>query len=347
MIQTLPIETFLVQQAAGQPAFDVRAPKEFAKGHIPHAINLPLFTDAERAEVGTLYKQQGRDQAVLKGLDLVGPKMGELVRAVQNQASGKRILLHCWRGGMRSESVAWLLDKAGFEVSVLAGGYKNFRQNCHDIFAQKWPLIVVGGKSGSGKTDILKALAAKGEQIIDLEAIARHKGSAFGGLGHQPQPQVEQFENDLAQALRPLDPNRRIWVEDESHAIGRVYIPDAFWTQMKAAPLIDVTIPDAARINRLIDEYAIFPPEKLAESIDRIRKRLGGQHHQRAQLALSNGNFALVAQITLKYYDKAYTFGLQKKAQSASVYHLCFDQDDPQYAAEELMAFCTNERIAT
>ncbi|MEM1122557.1 MAG: tRNA 2-selenouridine(34) synthase MnmH, partial [Bacteroidota bacterium] len=222
------------------PLFDVRSPAEFAKGHIPDAVNLPLFTNEERGIVGTIYKKENPRKAMLQGLEFVGPKMRWLIEAVEKVTTNKQIAVHCWRGGKRSGSVAWLLGMAGLEVHTINGGYKAYRTHIlNTFFEQKLNLVVLGGKTGCGKTKILKAIRAAGEQVIDLEGLANHKGSAFGFIGEPCPPTVEQFENNLFHQFSQLDLDRRIWVENESKRIGKVLIPQGFWEQMKAAPLIN------------------------------------------------------------------------------------------------------------
>jgi tRNA 2-selenouridine synthase len=292
---------------------DVRSPGEYSRGHIPGAISFPLFTDAERATVGTLYKQKGKDEAVLEGLRIVGPKMAGFVEEAARLSPNKKILLHCWRGGMRSASVAWLLQQAGFETRLLKGGYKAYRADIHQFLEQKFPFLVITGPTGSKKTKILQALRDKGEQVIDLETLANHKGSAFGALGMEPQPTIEQFENQLHLELSKLDLNRRIWIEDESRKIGTVVLHEGFWKQIKSVPVLLVNLSIQERIEFLVDEYGNFPAEKLEESILKIAKRLGGQHVKAALEALELGDLHQVAAITLNYYDKAYLYALENR----------------------------------
>ncbi|MBP6391314.1 MAG: tRNA 2-selenouridine(34) synthase MnmH [Flavobacteriales bacterium] len=311
MPRPLPCAEFLARDA---PIIDVRSPKEFAQGHIPGARSLPLFTDEERAVVGTVYKQQGRDVAVLEGLRFVGPKLADLVQQARTIAPGGRVLVHCWRGGERSASMAWLLDKAGFaEVFTLTGGYKAFRRHVLESFTADRHLCVLGGYTGTGKTATLEYLRDLGEQVIDLEAIAHHKGSSFGAIGEAPQPSTEHFENVLWSALRSIDPQRPCWVEDESPTIGRVKVPDAFFARMRAAHLFFAEMPLEERADRLVEDYGQYPRELLAEAVQRIRKRLGPQHCKVALEALADGDLRGVALISLRYYDKTYAHGAAQR----------------------------------
>ena len=229
-----PNELFTI--TAGNPIIDVRTPAEFAAGNIPGAINIPLFTNDERAEVGTLYKQVSQRSAFLRALDIVGPKMSELVKQASAIKYNDKLIIQCWRGGMRSESVAWLLNTAGIPATKVVGGYKGFRRYAASIINKDWKFRVITACTGSGKTELLLKLKEMGEQTIDLEGLANHKGSVFGGMGHTPQPTTEQFENDLFWAIKDFDVNRTIWVEDESACIGHVYVPQEFYKRMHFSP---------------------------------------------------------------------------------------------------------------
>ncbi len=298
------------------PMVDVRSPGEFARGHIPGAINLPLFDDQQRAEIGTLYKQAGRQAALLRGLEIAGSRiewLAETATGIASQStrasSGKvapRLLVHCWRGGMRSRSVGWLIEQMDVSVKLLRGGYQAWRRAGHVLFAQPWRLVVLGGLTGSGKTRQLALLAQSGEQVVDLEGLANHRGSAFGAVGLGPQPSVEQFENRLHEQLRRLDATRRVWIEAESQLIGRVFIPRPFFCQAVAAPMIEIEAPLDRRVELLTTEYSGNSPDELIAAVEKIRKRLGGQNVQEAVAAIQTGDFSRCVRICLKYYDKSY-----------------------------------------
>lgn len=296
-----------------QPLLDVRTPSEFQQGHIPGAKNLPLFSNEERAEIGTLYKQVSPEKAYLRGLEIAGSQLADYVKLAFRLAPGRRATVHCWRGGKRSGSLAALLDFSGFEVQVLTGGYKAYRQFVLEQFANRQlRFVVLGGKTGSGKTETLGFLKEKGEQVIDLERLAHHKGSAFGALGEAAQPTVEQFENDLFEAFSKIDPNRRVWVENESRGIGRVFVPQGFWEQMKSAPLIHVEMPFERRVERLIADYAAFPPAELEECLLKIERKMGGQFMKAALDAFRANDLSKATGIALDYYDKTYLHATSK-----------------------------------
>ena len=216
---TLSPQEFYRESLSGA-IIDVRSPVEFNAGHIPGSTNIPLFSDEERATVGTLYAESGRDIAIEKGLEFVGPKMADFVRRTKavlakqpgDCESEKIAYVHCWRGGMRSQSFAWLLDMAGIKVRVLKGGYKGFRKVAHRKIGLRHKMVILSGLTGAGKTEFLIELQKKGEQIIDLEGLANHRGSSFGAIGLGQQPTTEQFENCRFAALEKLNPNRRIWI---------------------------------------------------------------------------------------------------------------------------------------
>ena len=335
MLRHLSIHEFI---ASGLPVIDVRSPGEFARGHIPGAHSHPLFTDEERASVGALYKQQGRNAAVLEGLRIVGPKLATIVEQARAVAPEGRIRVHCWRGGERSGSVAWLLDKSGFaEVLTLKGGYKSFRNLVVASFTAPLDLRVLGGYTGTGKTETLRHLRDLGQQVIDLEALAHHKGSSFGGIGEEPQPTTEHFENLLWHALRSLDTAMPVWVEDESMMIGRAKIHDDLFAQMREAWLYFADMPMEERAARLVIDYGKYPKEDLAEATKRIEKRLGPQHCKTALEALEAGDLLTVAMITLNYYDKTYLRGASQR-DPAQVSTLPASANDLRGLAERLIA---------
>jgi len=305
LAESLSPEVFL-DLSRCHAVLDVRSPGEYREGHIPGALSMPLFSDEERARVGTLYKQKGRQEALLEGLDIVGPKMSSMVRQAQSVARGGQVLVHCWRGGMRSSSVAWLLEQSGLKVGLLAGGYKAYRQHIRQIFCGEAKLVLLGGMTGCGKTDLLHLLVKSGEQVLDLEGLANHRGSAFGAVGQPPQPSTEHFENLCHSVWSGFDLTRHIWVENESLKIGTCIINPGLYENMLAAPMVRVNAPLSQRLDRLERDYGECKAEELVGIFDKISKRLGGDRCRDAQAAVMSGDLRQAAQIALAYYDKAY-----------------------------------------
>lgn len=317
---------------------DVRTPAEFAQGHVPGAFNVPLFTNEERVQVGTTYKQVGREQAILLGFDLTGPKWSGFVKQALGIAPDKKVAVHCWRGGMRSGAMAWALGLYGFDVLIITGGYKNYRRWAHSCFELNYPLCVLGGMTGSGKTKILQQLAKAGEQVIDLEELARHQGSSYGSMNKLVQPTQEQFENEFALQLSRMDKSRPIWVEDESLTIGTRAIPNNFWRQMREAVLINLVVPAEQRIAALVEEYGPLDKDFLIACTDRIRKRLGPEQTKNAIIAINEGRMADFIGLALHYYDKTYLNGLQKRAPE-KVFSLEIGSVDIARQAQTLLNF--------
>jgi tRNA 2-selenouridine synthase len=311
MSRTIPIETFL-ERAKEMPVLDVRSPAEYACGHIPCALNLPLFSNEERAEVGTLYKRKGKIHAVQLALERVGPKMRFLTDFVLNLHCTE-LNLYCWRGGMRSEAMAWLFETVGVACFRLEQGYKSYRNHILERFHEPRTMRLLGGFTGSGKTELLQSLSSIGEQVLDLEALANHKGSAFGGIGQSPQPTTEQFENLIFSKIARMDPSKPLWIEDESRNVGKCTVPEALWGQMRHAPLIEVVMPRPQRVERLMQEYAHFELDYLCIAIKKIEKRLGFDRCKDALTSCLNGDRATALEICLDYYDKAYANQLSER----------------------------------
>lgn len=321
---------------------DVRSPIEFKQGHIPGAFNLPLFSDQERHEIGSVYKKNGPKEAMLLGLQFVGPKLRYFVEEVSRLPKNRNLLLHCWRGGKRSKSMAWLLSNAGFEINLLNGGYKAYRQMQLDFYTRsQFKIIILGGRTGTAKTKILHALASYGEQIIDIEALAHHKGSAFGGIGEPEQESNEQFENNLFATISGLDLDRWIWIENESRTIGRNYIPELFWKHIKSAALINVERDLVFRINHLITMYQKEDDTSLIESFEKIRKRLGHEATQNAIDFIKVHNYEAAARIALNYYDACYDYNLKINT-SPKIIKLQFGEQDNEELAVALLNYKIN-----
>ncbi|HRP69382.1 MAG TPA: tRNA 2-selenouridine(34) synthase MnmH [Turneriella sp.] len=314
--QSLSIAKFLALKI---PYLDVRSEGEFTLGHIPHAQSMPLFNNIERAQVGTLYKQTSKEAAILKGFELVGPRLRAMAEQGLAAAHDNRIGVYCWRGGMRSASVAWLLESLGLEVYTLKGGYKAYRNFALAQFNEPRPLCVIGGKTGSRKTQLLGVLEKEGKNVIDLERLANHRGSAFGYADDYAQPTQEQFENDLAWVLFHLTPDETVFIEDESRLIGHVHIPDMLWSQLRRAHVVVLNWPLEKRVEFLTREYHASSTV-MEKNIEAIKKRLGGDRYKEALALLAANDRAGVCRIMLDYYDRAYEYGLSKREQSTIRY---------------------------
>jgi tRNA 2-selenouridine synthase len=294
------------------PILDVRSPAEFLEGHLPGAVSFPLFSNAERAEIGTCYKRLGQDQAILLGLKILGPtldRMGKSLYALKS--GGKPLRFYCWRGGMRSGCVAWLAGLFGIEAITLKGGYKSFRRWVQQQFQQSYELRVVIGKTGVGKTEFLHKKRIKGEQVIDLEKLANHKGSVFGAE-ETPQPSQTHFENMLAITLQKLDPNVPTWIEGESRLIGNCIIPETLFNQMRSASALELIATQEQRYHRLLGIYRDVPPERLISATCAIAKRLGSQRAAIAIQFIRQGRLDLALEQILYYYDRTYDHSHQK-----------------------------------
>lgn len=384
-ITRLTIEQFL-SLATQHPVLDVRSPGEFKHAHIPGAHSLPLFTDEERKVVGTAYKQESQQKAIKLGLDFFGVKMVKMVEEVEGivnrwqvtdggkggkdgsaDVKTKTVLVHCWRGGMRSAGVAWLLDLYGFKVYTLAGGYKVYRRWVLEQFEKDYPMRIIGGYTGSGKTETLQALAKKGENIINLEGLANHKGSAFGNIGQAPQPSQEMFENLLAGELKRIidrwevtdDRETRsdisdlsshlsspaIWIEDESQRIGEVNIPTVFFKTMRTKKVYFMDIPFDTRLDFIVKGYGKFEKEKLLNAIVRIKKRLGGLETKTAVNYLIEDNIKECFSVLLLYYDKFYLKSLHGRDNFSELFRkVASAVVDEETNAAKLLEICSKEK---
>lgn len=322
------------------PIIDVRSPLEYSKGHIPGAINIPLFSDQERAEVGTRYQKAGKEAALLVGLDFVGVKMSGFVKKLNviSRGNAMEVILYCWRGGMRSASMAWLFNAAGYKVNLLESGYKAYRAFIRSEAGIGSQMIILGGMTGSGKTEVLCELKKQGEQIIDLEKLAHNKGSVFGYLGQLPQPTNEQFENDLYEEWSKLDKSKPVWLEDESRSIGAVGLPGPFFESMKENPMVLLNVPIKIRVDRLGKEYAGFDKSLLADALMKIAQPLGGKAFAEATSFIGEGRFKQAIALVLEYYDKMYRIALHK-FDNRNIFEIETDTGDANANAEKIMNF--------
>jgi len=303
-MQQLPVNAFL---AAEGPILDVRSPVEFNKGRIPGAHNMPLFSDDERAIVGTLYRKEGQAAAYQKGLELVTPRLHSFIAFAEEKAPNRILRLHCWRGGLRSQKMAEHLEQAGFSVALLEGGYKAYRHAVLNELEKNRDLLLVGGLTGVGKTLILKELSLIDLQVLDLEERAQHRGSSFGMIGMPRQPSQEHFDNRLAEALFLSNRSKPLWLEDESRYIGSCQLPKALFEQMQKSPLFLVERSLEERIDILEDEYLKFyDPDLFIAAVERIAQRLGGLRTKEVISCFRSDRIREAVALILDYYDRAY-----------------------------------------
>lgn len=387
MINSISVQQFL-ELARNNPVIDVRAPLEFNNGHVPSAHNIPLFSDDERAVIGTIYKQQGKNEAIRVGLEFVGPQLTgyieqtkkiietvsylprsnpsihlpvvgtqderllkdvsslvvsvlsdseECIEPFERHPQNQNVLVYCARGGMRSKSFGMLLATCGYTVYQLQGGYKAFKKYLRETAAQPHTFVVLGGKTGCGKTNLLRALKKRGEQVLDLEALANHKGSVFGALGEQPQPPQETFMVNCCCELMHYERNKIIWIEKESYKIGNLTIPHEIWHQMQDAPVLYVDIPQQQRIQNLMRDYGSWDRELIKSSIQRLNKKIGGARVKELCAKIDVGNLEDVARSLLDYYDQLYEYSLQKNIHH-NIVHLYFEHETVAEQAEKLIA---------
>jgi len=325
---------------AGVQFIDVRAPIEFAEGHIPGAANIPLFADDERAEIGTIYKQVGKNQALQLGEKIARPKVDGILSQIKSYLPAK-LVIYCWRGGKRSTEVCRLVNESGTTAKRIQGGYKEYRRQIRSFIERPRKLLMLGGKTGSGKTDLLLAIKKQGLQVIDLEGIAHHKGSVFGHINEEAQPTTEQFENDFFEELRLTNPNELLLLENESYVIGSVHLPPPLLTQMRAAPLLIVDIPLQARIDRLVREYTSTDRQQLIAACQRIAQKLTRPKLEKVIAFIEKDDFASACEILLGYYDHYYNRGLDKR-KNQEIYYLSLNGFDLDADVVEIVEMTRN-----
>lgn len=292
---------------------DARSPAEYEEDHLPGAINCPVLDNAERAEVGTLYVQVSPFEARKVGAALVFRNIARHVETLlRDKPRDWRPLVYCWRGGQRSGAFTWALRQIGWDAGQLVGGYKTFRTAVVAAIASlpaALRLHVVAGPTGSGKTLLLRALAEEGAQVLDLEALARHRGSVLGGLPGVAQPSQKWFETALYETLRGLDPARPVFVEAESRKIGRIQLPNALIDRMRAAPCSFIDAPLQARLDYLLQDYAHFAsdPADLVAKLDAFRELHSRETMERwHMLAASRDLATLFEELVRLHYDPLY-----------------------------------------
>lgn len=292
---------------------DARSPSEFAHDHLPGAINCPVLYDDERARVGTLYKQVSPFEARKVGAALVAINVARhLQEQFQQHPRGWTPLVYCWRGGQRSGAFTHILRQVGWAAQRLDGGYKAWRSWAIGELAQlpqRYRFEVISGPTGSAKTKILQALAAQGEQVLDLEALAAHKGSVLGELPRTPQPSQKMFDTQLLDTLSRMDPERPVYVEAESKRIGQVQLPTSVFEQINHSPWLSVQASLPARVDFLLRDYAYwFDDPQLYAHLERLKLHCGQERVARWQALASQKDFAtLVQELLTDHYDLFYS----------------------------------------
>ena len=309
MPETVPFQPVLLDTHC---IIDARTPLEFEEDHLPGAHNVPLLTNDERVEIGTLYKQQGPKAARIRGMELTAPRFPAIMHEIATLADERPILVYCWRGGLRSKTVATIMELTGFPVKQLIGGYKAFRNDVTERFEQfvpPGPLVVLHGMTGIGKTTLLTMLQERGESVVDLEGLARHRGSAFGSLGlSQDELSQKHFETLVWDAFRRLPPGRPVYIEGESRRIGRMTLPGNLYDVMQESYKVWCTASLETRVQRLTSEYGLrIYEDGLRESLLKIRKKLGGDKYAEIAGYLDRWEMApFMTELIVSYYDRLY-----------------------------------------
>ncbi len=292
---------------------DVRSPGEYAEDHVPGAINLPVMNDEQRAEIGTIYVQDSKFRAKRLGAAYVAENIAQHLRTVLADRAGDwSPLIYCWRGGQRSQAMATILSQIGWRVRLLGGGYKTYRRAVKRALYDAEPefrMILLDGNTGTAKTEILTRLAGRGEQVLDLEGLARHRGSLFGGMANEDQPSQRQFESDVLAALSGLDHSQTIYAEAESSKIGNRLVPPVIWKAMQAAPRIEIKADLDARAHYLVTTYGDIAADRrrLTAAIEELSALRGHKQVNAWKALVDAGQFEALARSLIKqHYDPAY-----------------------------------------
>ena len=342
----LPAVEAIHQLGAFDTVIDARSPAEFAEDHLPGAENWPVLDDDERRVVGTEHAQVSAFDARKRGAVLVARRVADLLEAhAQDKPHGWRPLVYCWRGGKRSGTLAWFLDQIGFRTTLLQGGYKAFREQVREQLAwlpQRFDYIVIAGRTGSGKTRLLQALAETGAQVLDLEGLARHRGSVLGGLPDEAQPTQKAFDTQLWHRLATFDAGRPVVVESESRKIGQLQVPTALLERMRAAGrVVMVTMPDAERVRLLVEEYGFFArqPERFCAHLDTLADLRGRDTVAHWQALARESRWAEVfADLMHRHYDPLYLKSMQRNYAGVASAHELPIRDGSAEAMREAVA---------
>ena len=318
-LQILPAAEVLAQLDAFDTVIDARSEGEFSLDHLPGAENWPTLNDEERQLIGTLYVQVNQFEAKKRGAAIAARNIaGHIEREVITKPKDWRPLAYCWRGGKRSGSLSLVLDQIGFRVTLVEGGYKAFRAAMLADIVEKVSLLnfqVVCGTTGSGKTRLLQALATAGAQVLDLEALARHRSSVLGAIPGQTQPTQKRFDTLIWDALRKFEPQRPVFVESESKKVGNVSVPAALVERMRASPCWDLTLPMDERVALLLEDYDFFVKDSMhfCNRLDALADFRGKTVVQAWKDQVTNGDFAPVVQeLLVQHYDPVYLQSMQR-----------------------------------
>lgn len=316
---------------------DVRSPSEYEEDHLPGAINLPVLDDGERDRVGTTYHQESTFEARREGAKEICRNAPDLIDEIDRRVDPERpVLLYCWRGGNRSRSLSVILDRIGYNVHRLEGGYKAYRKTVHGFFENRdWqgPLVTIYGYTGSGKTKLLDRLAREGASTVDLEGAANHRGSAFGGIGLGEQPSQKAFERSVHEQVAGADPP--VYVEGESRKIGRRTIPDPFFEELIEPPRVWVETSLERRVENICEDYP-WPEcrEPLIDAVGNLKERMGKDTVSSLQQSLREGDLRpVVRELLESYYDPAY----EKSCPDPEEFDLRLQGDDLKATTEELL----------
>ena len=310
--ETLTPEQFLLM-ALRLPVIDVRSPGEFAEDHIPGAVNLPVLDDAQRVEIGTLYVQVSRYDARRLGAAMVARNVAQHLETwFAPHPENARFLIYCWRCGQRSRSMATILHAVGWNVTVLAGGYKAYRRHVREVIAEKSPHLpcrILSGLTGSGKSRVLRWMAAHGHQVLDLEDLGKHRGSLLGEEPGSLQPTQKHFETLLASHLEAFDLTKPVWIESESKRLGKLWIPEPLWQAMGAAPVHELVVSAEVRADFLLRDYPHFTEnaEALSAKLEALKESAGGPRLEEWRGQIQRGEWRdFVLSLLEHHYDPGY-----------------------------------------
>ena len=308
-----------------RPIIDVRTPAEYEEDHLPGAVNHPVLSNEQRVLVGTINRQFGSFEANVKGAALVTANISALLEGpLRQMPKGWSPLLYCWRGGSRSWSLATVLARIGWRVALLDGGYRSYRQRVvrdNDMLASRLRFVVLAGPTGSGKTRVLQLAAAQGAQVLDLEALASHRGSVLGGVPGAPQPSQKAFDALLWQALRRFDPSQPVLVESESRKIGQLHLPESLMIRMRSSACVSLAVPLEVRVQLLRDQYPHLEADRegLNEQLQRLVPLYQDKRVLQWRALADAGHWdELVGRLLLEHYDPAYQRSMGRNYRQAA-----------------------------